>query len=86
MTPDDVYQLMLVAAAAVLAPLLVATVRRFAIPSVVLEIVFGIILGPQVLDLVQPTGLVDGLSVLSFDLSARRGLRRNVRRRAMSTR
>jgi Kef-type K+ transport system membrane component KefB len=68
MTPDDVYQLMLVAAAAVLAPLLVATVRRFAIPSVVLEIVFGIILGPQVLDLVQPTGLVDGLSVLGLSM------------------
>src|SRR6476661_140359 len=57
MTPDDVYQLTLVAAAGVLAPIIVAGLRRFAIPSVVLEISFGIVLGPQVLDLVQPTGL-----------------------------
>ena len=68
MTPEDVYQLTLVALAAVLAPLLVTTVRRFAIPSVVLEITFGIILGPQVLDLIQPTGLVDGLSTLGLSM------------------
>ena len=68
MTPEDVYQLTLVALAAVLAPLLVGTVRRFAIPSVVLEITFGIILGPQVLDLIQPTGLVDGLSTLGLSM------------------
>jgi Kef-type K+ transport system membrane component KefB len=58
----------LVALAAVVAPLLVSTVRRFAIPSVVLEITFGIILGPQVLDLIQPTGLVDGLSTLGLSM------------------
>ena len=68
MTGEDVYQLTLVALAAVLAPLLVTTVRRFAIPSVVLEITFGIILGPQVLDLIQPTGLVDGLSTLGLSM------------------
>ena len=68
MTPDDVYQLTLVAAAGVLAPIIVAGLRRFAIPSVVLEISFGIVLGPQVLDLVQPTGLVDGLSVLGLSM------------------
>ena len=68
MTPEDVYQLTLVALAGVLAPLLVTTVRRFAIPSVVLEITFGIILGPQVLDLIQPTGLVDGLSTLGLSM------------------
>ncbi|HEY6742185.1 MAG TPA: cation:proton antiporter [Lapillicoccus sp.] len=68
MTPEDVYQLTLVALAAVVAPLLVAMVRRFAIPSVVLEITFGIILGPQVLDLIQPTGLVDGLSTLGLSM------------------
>ena len=68
MTSEDVYQLTLVALAAVVAPLLVTTVRRFAIPSVVLEITFGIILGPQVLDLIQPTGLVDGLSTLGLSM------------------
>jgi Kef-type K+ transport system membrane component KefB len=34
----------------------------------VLEITFGIILGPQVLDLIQPTGLVDGLSTLGLSM------------------
>lgn len=68
MTPEDVFQLTLVAAAGVLAPLIVAGLRRFAIPSVVLEISFGIVLGPQVLNLVQPTGLVDGLSVLGLSM------------------
>lgn len=68
MTPEDVYQLTLVALAAVLAPLLVSAVRRFAIPAVVLEITFGIILGPQVLDLIQPTGLVAGLSTLGLSM------------------
>ncbi len=68
MTPEDVFQLTLVALAGVLAPIIVATLRRFAIPSVVLEISFGIVLGPQVLNLVQPTGLVDGLSVLGLSM------------------
>lgn len=68
MTPEDVFQLMLVAVAAVLAPLLVATVRRFAIPAVVVEISLGIIIGPQVLNLVQPSGLVDGLSTLGLSM------------------
>ena len=68
MTPEDVFQLTLVALAGVLAPIIVAALRRFAIPSVVLEISFGIVLGPQVLNLVQPTGLVDGLSVLGLSM------------------
>jgi Kef-type K+ transport system membrane component KefB len=68
MTPDDVYQLLLVAVAGVLAPLLVGLFRRFAIPSVVLEISFGIVLGPQVLNLVRPTGLVDGLATLGLSM------------------
>jgi Kef-type K+ transport system membrane component KefB len=68
MTPDDVYQLMLVALAGVLAPLLVGLLRRFAVPSVVLEITFGMLLGPQLLNLVQPTGLVDGLSTLGLSM------------------
>jgi Kef-type K+ transport system membrane component KefB len=68
MTPEDVYQLTLVALAAVVAPLLASAFRRFALPSVVLEIAFGIILGPQVLDLIQPTGLVDGLATLGLTM------------------
>lgn len=68
MTPDDVYQLLLVAAAGVLAPILVAGVRRFAVPAVVLEIGFGIVLGPQVLNLVRPAGLVDGLATLGLSM------------------
>jgi Kef-type K+ transport system membrane component KefB len=68
MTSDDVYQLMLVALAGVLAPLIVGLLRRFAVPSVVLEITFGMLLGPQLLNLVQPTGLVDGLSTLGLSM------------------
>jgi Kef-type K+ transport system membrane component KefB len=68
MTPEDVYQLTLVALAAVVAPLIASAFRRFALPSVVLELAFGIILGPQVLDLIQPTGLVDGLSTLGLTM------------------
>lgn len=68
MTPEDVYQLLLVAIAAVLAPLLVDPLRRFVIPAVVLELTFGIVLGPQVLNWVEPVGLVAGLSTLGLSM------------------
>jgi Kef-type K+ transport system membrane component KefB len=68
MTPEDALQLLFVAAAAVLAPIIGEPLRRFAIPAVVFEIGFGYVLGPQVLDWVQPTGLVDGLSTLGLSM------------------
>ncbi len=68
MTAAEAIQLLFVAVAAVLAPLLVEPLRRFAVPAVVLEIGFGYVLGPQVLDIVQPVGLVDGLSTLGLSM------------------
>ncbi|WP_415941639.1 cation:proton antiporter [Streptomyces sp. 067-1] len=64
--------LVLIMAAAVLAPLLVhATGRRVRIPLVVFEIVLGILLGPDVLGWARPGDVVDtladlGLSMLIF--------------------
>ena len=68
MTPEDALQLLFVAAAAVLAPIIGEPLRRFAIPAVVFEIGFGYVLGPQVLGWVQPTGLVAGLSTLGLSM------------------
>lgn len=65
---EDALQLMLIALAGVLAPIVVDPLRRFAIPAVVFEIGFGYILGPQVLDLVQPTGLVAGLATIGLSM------------------
>lgn len=68
MTTAEVAQLALIAVAAVLAPVVVGPLRRFAIPAVVFEIMFGIVLGPQVLDLVRPTGIVAALSTLGLTM------------------
>ncbi len=55
--------LVLIAAAAALAPLVTDAVRRFvAIPEVVVQIVFGIILGPYVLALTHTNDVVSALS------------------------
>ena len=68
MTAHTAQQLMLIAAAAVLAPLIASSLRRFAIPAVVLEISFGIVLGPQFLDLVNPDTTVAGLASLGLSM------------------
>jgi Kef-type K+ transport system membrane component KefB len=54
--------LVLIAAAAVAAPILSERLRRFRVPSVVLELALGILIGPYVLGLVKPTSLVTSLS------------------------
>lgn len=58
--------LIVVAAVAFAAPLLARATPRGLVPSVVLEIVAGIVVGPQVLRLVQPTGGVYLLYLLGF--------------------
>jgi len=50
--------------AAVLAPLLAAIPRRFKVPVVVLEVLLGILIGPQVLGLVQFEGSVTFIYVI----------------------
>ncbi|MFJ4435874.1 cation:proton antiporter [Streptomyces sp. NPDC088923] len=61
--------LVLVLAAAVLAPLLVHATRRVArVPLVVFEIVLGVLLGPHVLDWAHPDTVVDALSDLGLSM------------------
>jgi Kef-type K+ transport system membrane component KefB len=58
---DTFAALAVIAAVAVIAPLLSELVRG-RIPGVVLEIAFGIVVGPQVLGLVKVTPQIDGLA------------------------
>ena len=55
--------LVLIGIAAVLAPIVAEWSRRFiAIPEVVIQIIFGILLGPSVLDIAHPNNIVTALS------------------------
>lgn len=55
--------LVLIAVAAVLAPIIAEGLRRFVpVPEVVIEILLGIMLGPFVLNLVKPNTIVSALS------------------------
>ena len=55
--------LVLIALAAVLAPIVAEWSRRFiAVPEVVIQIIFGILLGPYVLNLAHPVSLVTSLA------------------------
>jgi Kef-type K+ transport system membrane component KefB len=55
--------LVLIGIAAVLAPIVAEWSRRFlAIPEVVIQILFGIILGPYVLDIAHPNNIVTALA------------------------
>ena len=55
--------LVLIGVAAVLAPIVAEWSRRFlAIPEVVIQIVFGIVLGPYVLDIAHPNNIVTALA------------------------
>lgn len=58
--------LALIIVAAVLAPLGAEALRRFRLPGVVLEIVFGIVIGPQVLGLAEVTPVVAGFGNLGL--------------------
>ncbi|SDT64381.1 Kef-type K+ transport system, membrane component KefB [Jiangella sp. DSM 45060] len=59
--------LTVVLAVAVLAPIIADQLSRVVmVPSVVLQIGLGILIGPAVLDWVRPTGLVDALSDLGL--------------------
>ncbi len=62
MTEAAIPSLVLIAIAAILAPILAEQSRGLRIPSVVLEIVLGIVMGPYVLKLVHPNVLISGLS------------------------
>jgi len=59
---SSIPSLVLIAAIAVVAPLLAERLRRFNVPEVVLELTMGIVVGPYVLKLIHPTDVVTGLS------------------------
>jgi Kef-type K+ transport system membrane component KefB len=65
-TAAAVGTLVLIAVAAVLAPILAELTGRLAIPEIVIEIGFGILLGPYVLDLAHVNDVVTGLSDLGL--------------------
>ncbi|HEV3280818.1 MAG TPA: cation:proton antiporter [Acidimicrobiales bacterium] len=66
MTSSSVSTLVLIALAAVLAPILSELSGPFAIPEIVIQIGFGILIGPYVLHLTHPSTIVTGLSDLGL--------------------
>lgn len=58
--------LLLILAVALVAPLIASAVPKLRVPALVLEILFGIIIGPEVLDLVAVTPPIDLLSNLGL--------------------
>ncbi len=66
MTSAAVGTLVLIALAAVLAPILSELTGRLAIPEIVIQIVLGILIGPYVLNLAHLDSVVTGLSDLGL--------------------
>ena len=66
MTGETATSLLLIALAAVLAPVLSELVARWRIPSVLFELLLGILIGPAVLGIASVDGFVDGLSTLGL--------------------
>jgi Kef-type K+ transport system membrane component KefB len=66
MTTSAVATLVLIALAAVLAPILSELTGRLAIPEIVIQIGLGILLGPYVFNLARPSSVVTGLSDLGL--------------------
>ncbi|MGZ4706512.1 MAG: cation:proton antiporter domain-containing protein, partial [Acidimicrobiales bacterium] len=66
MDQSTIQSLALIAVAAVLAPVLADLLRRLRIPSVVIEIGLGILIGQQVLGWAHIDDLVEGLAELGL--------------------
>lgn len=66
MTSTSVGTLVLIAIAAVLAPILSELTGRVAIPEIVIQIGLGILMGPYVLDIAHMSTIVTGLSDLGL--------------------
>jgi len=62
----DYRGLLVVAVAAFVAPLLARQIPRRLVPPVVLEVIAGILVGPQALDLVKPRGAAEVLYLLGL--------------------
>lgn len=66
MTQSTATSLLVIAAAAALAPILSELIERGRIPSVLFELVLGMIVGPEVLGWAHPDVFVTGLSTLGL--------------------
>lgn len=60
------FELLLIAVVSMLAPLVIELPKVFRLPVVVVEIIFGILIGPHVLNLAQPDGMIETLSELGL--------------------
>ncbi len=65
-TLNAVPTLVLIAAVAVVSPVVAEWTRRFGIPEVVIQILLGMALGPSALKLAHPNDVVDALSDLGL--------------------
>lgn len=61
-------KLLIIAFIALIAPILAAQFKHFRMPSVVYEIILGVIIGPQVLNLVQPVFQITALAKIGLVL------------------
>jgi Kef-type K+ transport system membrane component KefB len=66
MDNQTITTLVLVALAAALSPIAAELLRRFRVPGVVIEIVLGIIIGPQILGIAQPGTVLKGFAELGL--------------------
>lgn len=66
MDQDTAQSLLVIAAAAVLAPILAELVRRWRVPSVLFELLLGILIGPNLLGLATVGDFVSYLSILGL--------------------
>jgi Kef-type K+ transport system membrane component KefB len=66
MTEAAIPTLVLIAAAAVLAPILAEQTRALRVPSVVIELALGILIGPYVFKIAHPNELVNALSSMGL--------------------
>jgi Kef-type K+ transport system membrane component KefB len=64
--PQNLSSLLVIAAVAVAAPIVADYLPRIRVPVVVLELVLGIVVGPQVLDLAKTGGIVDTLATFGL--------------------
>jgi Kef-type K+ transport system membrane component KefB len=64
--PQNLSSLLVVAAVAVAAPIVADYLPRVRVPVVVLELVLGIVVGPQVLELAKTGGIVDTLATFGL--------------------
>ena len=62
----DLSTLVIISGVAVLAPIIADIPRRARIATVVVEILLGIVIGPEVLDIAEPDEFVDFLSNLGL--------------------